>query len=69
MNEPQLTNEDDAVVTHGGPAPEIDITKLDKATINQLRKNIERLKSRTQIQQLKTVSHFNIGAFFPLKSK
>jgi hypothetical protein len=48
---------------------EIDTTKLDKATIKQLRKNIERLKSMQQIEQMKKVSHFNLGAFFPLGKK
>jgi len=47
----------------------LDLTKLDKATIKQLRKNIERLKSAQQLEAMKNVSHFDIRSFFILGKK
>lgn len=50
-------------------APGVDVGKLDKATIKQLRKNIEKLKSRSNIEELKQVPHFDIRTFFPIGKK
>jgi len=47
----------------------LDLTKLDKATIKQLRKNVERLKSAQQLEAMKNVSHFDIRSFFILGKK
>lgn len=47
----------------------LDLGQIDKATLKQLRKNIERLKSMQQVDTMKKVSHFDIRAFFPVGKK
>jgi biotin-(acetyl-CoA carboxylase) ligase len=49
--------------------PNLDPSKLDAATLKQFRKNVKRLQEKTQFEQMKKVSHFNLGAFFPLGKK
>jgi hypothetical protein len=49
--------------------PNLDPSKLDAATLKQFRKNVKRLQEKTQYEQMKKMSHFNLGAFFPLGKK
>lgn len=44
---------------------DVDVTKIDRATIKQLRKNVEKLKSMKNVDAMRKVSHFDIQAFFP----
>lgn len=48
---------------------DVDVTKIDRATIKQLRKNIEKLKSIEHIENMKKTSHFDIRSFFPSVGK
>jgi len=47
----------------------LDPNKLNSADLAQFRKNVRRLQEKTQIEQMKKVSHFNLGAFFPIGKK
>lgn len=58
------TPADSTVATTG-----VDTTRLDKADIKQLRKNINRLKSRVHVDGLRKVTHFDIRSFFQLGKK
>ncbi len=57
-------NDDTTLTTQ--PQTEVDVTKIDKATIKQLRKNVERLKSMHNVDTLKAAPHFDIRSFFPI---
>jgi hypothetical protein len=48
---------------------DVDVTKIDRATLKQLRKNVEKLKMMKNIDAMKTVSHFDIRSFFPVSKK
>lgn len=48
---------------------DVDVTKIDSATIKQLRKNIEKLKTMKNFDAMKKVSHFDIRSFFPVGKK
>jgi len=57
MNEPEIKS---------APAnDEVDVSKIDRATLQQLRKNIEKLKRMDQMDKLRKTSHFNLGQLFP----
>lgn len=47
----------------------VDVTKIDRATIKQLRKNVEKLKTMKNIDDMKKASHFDIRSFFPTVRK
>lgn len=49
--------------------PSLDPNKLNAADLRQFRKNVKRLQEKTQLEQMKKASHFNLGAFFPLGKK
>ena len=48
---------------------DVDVTKIDRATLKQLRKNIEKLKMMKNIDAMKTTPHFDIQSFFPTVKK
>jgi hypothetical protein len=48
---------------------DVDVSKIDRATIKQLRKNVEKLKSMQNIDAMKKASHFDIRSFFALGKK
>ena len=58
------------VVQHGTHTnSDMDVGKIDKTTIKQLRKNIERLKALTHVASMKNLPHYDINAFFKLGKK
>lgn len=47
----------------------VDVSKIDRATIKQLRKNVERLKTMQNVDALKNTPYFDIRSFFPIGRK
>jgi hypothetical protein len=65
INATDATTPIPAVHSADASQPDVDVTKIDRATIKQLRKNVEKLKSMQRFDAMKKVPHFDIHSFFP----